>query len=40
MSQTAIEAEIYNEVQILTQNFANSSTPNVNITDPVLLNIT
>jgi len=40
MSQTMLEAELYNEMQILSQNFANSTNPNVNATDPVLLNMT
>jgi hypothetical protein len=40
MSQTSMEAEIYNELQLLTQNFANSTSTNLNITDPFLNNIT
>ena len=38
LSQTAIEAEYYNEAQITKGDFTNGTNPNTNTTDPILNN--
>jgi len=39
LSQTAIEAEYYNEAQITKGDFTNGTNPNTNTTDPILNNL-